>query len=117
MSYLVKRPSFEEQDLERDVPHRVIAPTAGIVKKPHISMMLEDAYCIVALELRELKAQVAKGLSMDLNTSKKFEILSRQLASLAREEREQNQADSLDKLSDADLLKMAQEAEKKLLGQ
>ena len=114
MSVLVKAPIFAPRDLERDVLHKVVAPLAGIVRKPHISMMLEDAYCIVAWELRDLKALVESGTPMDLNMSKKFEILSRQLASLAAAERKQNEADHLDKLDDKELLEMAGLAAKKL---
>ena len=111
----MKSPLFAPRDLERSVTHKIIAPTAGLVKKIHISTMLEDAYNVIAWELRDIRAKVEAGEPMDLNTSKKFEILSRQLASLATEERKQNEADQLDKLSDEDLLKLAKSAETKLL--
>ena len=114
MSILVKTPMFSQGDLEREVTHKIIPPAAGIVKKPHISSMLEDAYCIVAWELRDLKAQIQQGTPMTLELSKKFEILSRQLASLAAEERKQNEADSLHNLSDEELAALAQEAVKKI---
>jgi hypothetical protein len=114
MSILVKTPMFSSSDLEREVPHKIIPPAAGIVKKPHISSMLEDAYCIVAWELRDLKAQIQQGTPMTLELSKKFEILSRQLASLAAEERKQNEADSLHNLTDEELAALAQDAVKKI---
>ena len=114
MSVIVKTPIFAPSDLNRDVTHTLIPPATGIVKKPHISSMLEDAYCIVAWELRDLKAQIQQGTPMTLELSKKFEILSRQLASLAAEERKQNEADSLHDLSDEELAALAEGAVKKL---
>lgn len=114
MSVIVKTPIFRPSDLERNVEHKVVPPASGIVKKPHISSMLEDAYCIVAWELRDLKAQIQQGTPMTLELSKKFEILSRQLASLAAEERKQNEADSLHNLTDEELAALAQDAVKKI---
>ena len=111
---IVKTPIFRPSDLERNVEHKVVPPASGIVKKPHISSMLEDAYCIVAWELRDLKAQIQQGTPMTLELSKKFEILSRQLASLAAEERKQNEADSLHNLTDEELAALAQDAVKKI---
>ena len=114
---IVKTPMFQPRDLDRDVTHKVIAPTTGIVKRPHVSTMLETAYNIIHWELRELEASVQKGTPMTLELSKKFEILSRQLASLATEERKQREDDNLHDLSDAELARMAKDAGVKLLGQ
>lgn len=113
-STLVKTSIFADRDLNRPVTHKIVPPAPGLVKKPHISSMLEDAYCIIAWELRELKASIELGTPMTLEMAKKFEILSRQMASLAGEERQQNAADNLQNLSDEELSKLALEASPKL---
>lgn len=76
--------------------------------------MLETAFNVVAWELREIQLFIERGGTMDLQMAKKFEILSRQMVSLAGEERAQNAADSLQNLSDEELTKLVAESHPKL---
>ncbi len=93
---------------------RIYKPT--VIRRPHISRIMNDAYTIIENEMRILMEQSSQqaGTGMDLATAKKFEILSRQMSVLAKEEREQNAADRMDDLSDEELISAMDEARKVL---
>lgn len=88
----------------------------AIVRRPHISKMLYDAYSVIHAELAMLHEKTARGEELSIAEAKKFQIYSQQLAGLAREEREQQKQDKLDEKDDNELLKLAAEATKVLSG-
>jgi hypothetical protein len=100
--------TFERKELVRKVP--------AIVRRPHISKMLYDAYSVIHTELAMLHEKVGRGDELTIAEAKKFQIYAQQLAGLAREEREQQKQDKLDEKDDNELLKLAAEATKVLQG-
>lgn len=83
-----------------------------VIRRPHISRILDDAYTIIENEMQLLMQESTSGKGMDLASAKKFQIIAQQMAALAREEREQGRDDKLDELSDQDLLSQIDEAKK-----
>ncbi len=89
-----------------------IKHTPVIVRRPHISKMLYDAYSVIHKELSTLHEKTANGEELTIAEAKKFQIYSQQLAQLAKEEREQAKQDRLDEKDDVELIKLAAEATK-----
>lgn len=79
----------------------------SLVKKPHINVMLADAYIVINRELASLRAKVLQGDTLSESESRKMANLTNQLVKLAAEEREQQKQDRLDDLSDKELLEQA----------
>lgn len=82
----------------------------GLVKKPHIDVMLADAYIVINRELSALRAKVIQGETLSESESRKMANLTNQLVKLAAEEREQQKQDRLDEMSDKELLQAAKDA-------
>lgn len=81
-----------------------------LVKRPHIGVMLSDAYSAAAEEFRKLRDKSATEEGLDLNEVKKLTMLGTMLTALAKEEREQVKQDRLEEIGDAELILQAEEA-------
>lgn len=77
--------------------------------------MLTDAYTIIHQGLANFRHRLEmEPETLTLNDWKRFEIMSRQMVSLAVEERAQTSSDALDKLTDEELLQLSKAAEARL---
>lgn len=89
--------------------------TPGLVKRPHMDVILQDAYTLTANEIRRLMAKAATdpdGLS--LTETKQYALLAQQLVALAKEERAQVEEERFHEKSDKELLRLTLEAQKVL---
>lgn len=113
---VMKKPLFVRSDLVTPGDNRMLPQSPGLVKRPHIDVLLTDAFSVVHRGLDDFRRRIEAGEELTLNDWKAFEVMSRQMVSLAGEERAQAAADSLDKLDDAALMELAKKAEKALAG-
>jgi hypothetical protein len=83
-------------------------------KRPHVDELLDDAYHVLAWELRSLRQKVESGEKLDSRDAAKAVRYAEAATKLMREEREQEKHADPEKLSDEELLAAA-EAAKKIL--
>lgn len=79
----------------------------GLVKKPHIDVLLTDAYIVINRELAGLRRKVTDGEPLSESESRKLSNLTASLVKLAAEEREQQKQDRIEDLDDKELLAQA----------
>ena len=94
------------------VTSRNFAPSVRM--KPHIGVMLADAYTVIAEEFRLLRDRAENGSELSPSEARKFTALADTMAKLAREEREQEKRADPAQLSDDDLLEMLDQAREAL---
>ena len=82
--------------------------------RPHIGVMLSDAYTVIAEEFRVLRDRVENGQELSPSEARKFAALADTMAKLAREEREQEKKTDPSHLSDEALLEMLEQAREAL---
>lgn len=90
--------------------------TPGVRLKPHIGVMLADAYTIVGEEFRSLRDR-AMNRGLDREEHRQFVQMADAFAKLAREEREQEKRHDPAKYTDEELLVMVEKAKSLLAGE
>ena len=84
----------------------------GFVKRPHVAVMMADAYTAISCEFRRLRALAETGDGLTLSETKALGILATQMVALAKEERAQNEGDGVENLTDEELLQAWDETAK-----
>ncbi len=94
----------------------IVAPkfTPSVRLKPHIGLILSDAYTVIAEEFRALRTRVEEGRALSPEETRKFVQMADTVAKLAREEREQEKRSDPGELSDEALLEMLEQAKEAL---
>jgi hypothetical protein len=82
--------------------------------RPHIGVMLSDAYTVIAEEFRSMRTRVEMGEELSPSEARKFSALADTMTKLAREEREQEKKTDPAALSDDALLEMLESAREAL---
>lgn len=82
----------------------------AVLRKPHIGVLLADAYSVIAEEIRKLREKSEAGEALSETDARKLAIYTSQFAKLAAEEREQLKQDKVDEMSDQELVAAAKEA-------
>lgn len=82
--------------------------------KPHIGVIMADAYTVIAEEFRVLRQRVEMGEELSPSETRKFVQMADTMTKLAREEREQEKKTDPSQMSDEDLLMMLDEAARTL---
>ena len=82
--------------------------------KPHIGVIMADAYTVIAEEFRVLRQRVENGEELTPSETRKFVHMADTITKLAREEREQEKKTDPTQLSDEDLLLVLDDAVKTL---
>ena len=82
--------------------------------RPHIGVMLSDAYTVIAEEFRVMRTRVENGEELSPSEARKFSALADTMTKLAREEREQEKKTDPSQLSDEALLEMLESAREAL---
>ena len=82
--------------------------------RPHIGVMLSDAYTVIAEEFRVMRSRVEMGEELSASEARKFSALADTMTKLAREEREQEKKTDPSQLSDDALLEMLEQAREAL---
>jgi len=82
--------------------------------RPHIGVMLSDAYTVIAEEFRTMRTRVEMGEELSPSEARKFSSLADTMTKLAREEREQEKKTDPSQLSDDALLEMLEQAREAL---
>ena len=91
---------------------RIVKPSfnPSVRLKPHIGIIMADAYTVIAEEFRQLRQKVEMGEELTPSETRKFVQMADTVAKLAREEREQEKKTDPAQLSDEELLILAKEA-------
>ena len=91
---------------------RIVKPSfnPSVRLKPHIGVIMADAYTVIAEEFRVLRQKVENGEELTPSETRKFVQMADTMAKLAREEREQEKKTDPAQLSDEELVLLAQEA-------
>ena len=114
----VEGSTMETSGLEKDaVRGTIVTPrnfTPSVRMKPHIGVMLADAYTVIAEEFRLLRDRAEGGRELSPSEARKFTALADTMAKLAREEREQEKRSDPSQLSDEVLLEMLDQAKEAL---
>lgn len=82
--------------------------------KPHIGVIMADAYTVIAEEFRVLRQRVENGEELSPSETRKFVQMADTMTKLAREEREQEKKTDPSQMSDEDLLMMLDDAARTL---
>jgi hypothetical protein len=91
---------------------RIMRPTItpSVRLKPHIGVIMADAYTVIAVEFRQLREKVECGQELSPSETRKFVQMADTMAKLAREEREQEKKTDPAQMSDEDLIMMMDDA-------
>jgi len=89
-----------------------IHPTVRL--KPHIGIMLHDAYSVIADQFRTWKDQVAEGVQLERSERTAFVRFADAFVKLAKEEREQEKRHDPATLSDTELVDLVEQARRVL---
>ena len=91
---------------------RIVKPSfnPSVRLKPHIGVIMADAYTVIAEEFRVLRQKVEMGEELTPAETRKFVQMADTMAKLAREEREQEKKSDPAQLSDEDLLILMKDA-------
>ena len=95
---------------------RIVNPSfsPSVRLKPHIGVIMADAYTVIAEEFRVLRQRVEMGEELSPSETRKFVQMADTMTKLAREEREQEKKTDPSQMSDEDLLMMMDEAARTL---
>jgi len=111
-------PMTEKSKLSKDSVRGTVVHASNfspsVRMRPHIGVMLSDAYTVIAEEFRTLRHRVESGDELSPSEARKFAALADTMAKLAREEREQEKRSDPSDLSDEALLDMLEQARETL---
>ena len=95
---------------------RIVNPqfNPSVRLKPHIGVIMADAYTVIAEEFRVLRQRVENGEELTPSETRKFVQMADTMTKLAREELEQEKKTDPTQLSDEDLLLVLDDAVKTL---
>lgn len=114
---LLKPTGFSKDEIQgndhsTELVDRGIAPLTRM--RPHIGRLMADAYSIIDSEFRMLREKVEAGEQLNSVEAGKFARYVDSMSKLAKEERMQQQADSMDGKTTEELRELAVEALKAL---
>jgi len=93
----------------RERPKRKIVPSnVKVSKSPQLTTLVNDALSIIGAELSFYRKKTAKGITLDLKESRAVTAYMDSLVKMSKEAREAQESQSLEHLSDEELIKLLQ---------